>query len=135
MKLIRVGAAVINQTPLDWDGNQARILAAIEEGRRLGVSLLCLPELCVSGYGCEDAFHGPALHQTAWKVLESIVPATRGMVVSVGVPVPYQNGLFNTACLLVDGKIVGFVGKQFLAGDGIHYEPRWFKPWPKGRKV
>ena len=22
--------------------------------------------------------------------------------------------------------------KRFLAGDGIHYEPRWFKPWPAG---
>ncbi|HMP78449.1 MAG TPA: NAD(+) synthase, partial [Pirellulaceae bacterium] len=21
--------------------------------------------------------------------------------------------------------------KQHLAGDGIHYEPRWFKPWPR----
>jgi NAD+ synthase (glutamine-hydrolysing) len=26
------------------------------------------------------------------------------------------------------------VGKQNLANDGIHYEPRWFKPWPKGRR-
>ena len=26
----------------------------------------------------------------------------------------------------------GFVAKQFLAGDGIHYEPRWFKAWPPG---
>ena len=22
-----------------------------------------------------------------------------------------------------------------LAGDGIHYEPRWFKPWPLGRRT
>ena len=27
---------------------------------------------------------------------------------------------------------LGFVAKQHLAGDGIHYEPRWFKPWPRG---
>jgi NAD+ synthase (glutamine-hydrolysing) len=26
---------------------------------------------------------------------------------------------------------VGFVAKQELAGDGIHYEPRWFRPWPE----
>ena len=31
---------------------------------------------------------------------------------------------------MVDGEIAGFVGKQNLAGDGIHYEPRWFKRWP-----
>ncbi len=30
MRLIKVAAAVLNQTPLDWDGNKARIIAAIE---------------------------------------------------------------------------------------------------------
>jgi NAD+ synthase (glutamine-hydrolysing) len=54
------------------------------------------------------------------------------MVVSFGLPVLHQNGLFNCAALAVDGKLVGLVAKRFLAGDGIHYEPRWFKPWPAG---
>ena len=27
------------------------------------------------------------------------------------------------------------IPKQFLADDGVHYEPRWFKPWPRGRRV
>ena len=36
---------------------------------------------------------------------------------------------------MVDGELLGFVGKQYLAGDGIHYEPRWFKPWPEGVRV
>ena len=31
MKLIRVAAAVLNQTPLDWIGNETRILDAIEQ--------------------------------------------------------------------------------------------------------
>ena len=29
-----------------------------------------------------------------------------------------------------NSPIAGFVAKRFLAGEGIHYEPRWFKPWP-----
>lgn len=28
--------------------------------------------------------------------------------------------------------IRGFVAKRHLAGDGVHYEPRWFKAWPAG---
>jgi NAD+ synthase (glutamine-hydrolysing) len=52
------------------------------------------------------------------------------VILSLGLPVLHKNGLFNCACLVVDGKIAGFVAKRFLAGDGIHYEPRWFKPWP-----
>ena len=123
---------MLNQTPLDWAGNQRNILAAIEAARAAGRRVLCLPELCITGYGCEDAFHGPGLQQTAWTVLREILPATRGMVVSLGLPLLHRNALFNCACLAVDGRIAGFVAKRFLAGDGLHYEPRWFKPWPQG---
>lgn len=130
MSRIRVAAAVLNQTPLDWSGNQARILEAVERARAAGAQVLCLPELCITGYGCEDAFHGPGLQATALEVLGDIVPATTGMIVSLGVPLQYRNGVFDCACLAVDGRIAGFVAKRFLSGDGLHYEPRWFKPWP-----
>ncbi len=131
MKLLRVAAAVLNTTPLDWSGNQQAIMSAIASARTAGVSILCLPELCITGYGCEDAFHAPGTQQTALEVLHELAPATRGMIVSFGLPVLYSGGLFNTACLVADGKILGFVGKQNLAGEGIHYEPRWFKAWPE----
>ncbi len=130
MKLIKVAAGVLNQTPLDWQTNKANIVAAIQAGRERGVSILCLPELCITGYGCEDAFHAPGVQRTAREVLQEILPATRGMIVSLGIPLLYGGGLFNCACLAVDQQIVGFVAKQNLAGEGIHYEPRWFKPWP-----
>jgi NAD+ synthase (glutamine-hydrolysing) len=130
MKRIRVGAGVLNQTPLDWDGNRDHIVAAIRDAREQSVSLLCLPELCITGYGCEDAFHGVGVQRTALDVLLEIVPETRGMIVSLGLPLFHRGGLYNTACLLADGRIFGFVGKQNLAGEGLHYEPRWFKPWP-----
>jgi NAD+ synthase (glutamine-hydrolysing) len=132
MKLIKVAAAVLNQTPLDWVGNKANILGAIEQARTEGAQILCLPEMCICGYGCEDAFHSPGLHRMAWRMLQELLPATRGMVVSFGLPLMYRNGIFNTACLVCDGKILGFVAKRYLAGDGIHYEPRWFKAWPTG---
>lgn len=134
MKLIKVASGVVNQTPLDWDGNQKRILGAIAEARRQGASILCLPEMCITGYGCEDAFYAPFVHETALQVLLEIVPETTGMIVTVGLPLVMQNKIFNTACLLVDGKIIGFVAKRFLAGDGIHYEPRWFMPWKAGQR-
>ncbi|HCH61648.1 MAG TPA: NAD+ synthetase, partial [Deltaproteobacteria bacterium] len=65
MRRIHVGVASLNQVPLDWDGNRARVASAIEEARRRGVQLLCLPELCITGYGCEDAFHSPEVCETA----------------------------------------------------------------------
>ena len=132
MNLIKVAGAALNQTPLDWEGNKSRALRAIDQARREGASLLCLTELCLSGYGCEDAFHSPAVVKTAQQVLLELLPATQGMIVAVGLPVFFSGGLYDAACLIVDGRIQGFACKQHLAGDGIHYEPRWFKPWPAG---
>ena len=134
MKLVRVAAAVLNQTPLDWRGNAARMLRAVEEARAQGASVLCLPELCVSGYGCEDTFLSPNTQRQSLRVVRELVPATRGLVVSLGLPLMVNNGIFNVAALAVDGRLLGFVGKQHLAGDGIHYEPRWFKAWPAGAR-
>ena len=106
MKLIKLASAVLNQTPLDWEGNKARITAAIEAGKAEKASILCLPELCITGYGCEDAFHSPALQQTAIDVLHEILPATQGIIVSLGLPLLYHQGLFNTACLACDGSAI-----------------------------
>ncbi|MGI9515898.1 MAG: NAD(+) synthase [Pirellulaceae bacterium] len=132
MKLVKIAAGVLNQTPLDWKGNLENIIAAMEQARRQEVSILCLPELCLTGYGCEDAFHSPGVEKTAHEMLLAAADAAHDLVVSVGLPLSYAGGLFNTAGLIVDGEIIGFVAKQHLAGDGIHYEPRWFKRWPAG---
>src|SRR6185295_1818814 len=132
MKLLKVGVACVNQTPFAWDENFAHLRMAIEHARAEGVTLLCLPELSITGYGCEDAFFMDGLQDVAFAQLDALAALTAGMVVTVGLPVYHEKALYNTAALLADGAIVGFAGKQFLAGDGIHYEPRWFKPWPAG---
>ena len=132
MRLVKVAVACVNQTPLAWDANYAHLARAIEAARAERVTLLCLPELAVTGYGCEDAFFMDGLQDTAFTQLEALAALTAGMVVAVGLPIYHEKALYDAAALLVDGEIVGFAGKQFLAGDGIHYEPRWFKSWPTG---
>ena len=136
MKLIRVGAAVLNQTPLDWDGNRQRIAGAIEAARA-GRRQPPLPAGAVHhrlrlrrrlSRPRHAADRPGSAAANCW-------PETRGMIVSLGLPLLYHGSLFNTACLVADGKLLGFVGKQNLAGEGIHYEPRWFKPWPKDVQV
>lgn len=135
MQLVKVAAATLNQTPLDWDGNERRIRQMLLRARAEGVGVLCLPELCISGYGCEDAFLSPAVRTTALSVLGALVPDTKGLVACFGLPLAHQRGVFNVSALVADGKLHGFVAKRALAGDGIHYEPRWFKPWPASARV
>ncbi|MEE9405499.1 MAG: NAD(+) synthase [Algisphaera sp.] len=131
MNPLPLAAAALNQTPLDWDGNRDRILAAIAQARASGVAWLCLPELCVTGYGCEDAFHAAGTWRTALDVLEEVRPATADMLVCVGLPLLHEGAVYNVAAVLANAQLVGFVAKQHLAGDGLHYEPRWFKAWPR----
>ncbi len=131
MKL-RVAAIRLNQTPLDWSGNQARLLRALREARREGAELICFPELCISGYGAEDAFFWPETLERSLRVLQAIAPETRGLVVCVGLPIRVSDGTYNASAVLCDGRLLGFACKRHLAKDGLHYEPRWFRPWPEG---
>lgn len=135
MELVNVAAAALNQTPLDWDGNRERILEAIRGARDLDASVLCLPELCITGYGCEDAFQSGDVQRRALDALSEIAPQTEDLVVSVGLPVMFRGAIYNASCLIADGRVRGFVAKRNLAGDGVHYEPRWFKPWPAGERA
>jgi NAD+ synthase (glutamine-hydrolysing) len=130
MRLVKVAGAALNLTPLDWEGNKARVLEALAAAREQQVSIVCLPELCLSGYGCEDAFLAPGTVRTSLAVLAEVLPSTRGLVATLGLPVFHRKALYNATCVAVDGRAVGLVAKQFLPGDGVHYEPRWFKAWP-----
>ncbi len=130
MKLVRVASGMVNQTPMDWEGNRLNLIAAISAARTAGASILCLPELAVTGYGCEDAFLSPGVGATAMEELQNLLPETEGMIVAVGLPVWHRSKVYDCAAVLANGELVGFAAKQYLAGDGLHYEPRWFKPWP-----
>ena len=132
MTKLRLAAAGVNTTPLAWETNSKNLVAVIGAAREANVSVLCLPELCISGYGCEDAFYAKGVQQTALEMLIELVPHTGGLITPFGLPLSVDGTLYNAMALCCDGRLMGFVCKQFLADDGIHYEPRWFQPWPSG---
>lgn len=131
MNIIKVAAASLNQTPMHWRNNFENITGAIEEGKKQNVSILCLPELCISGYGCEDAFLSPFIIDNSLSILKKILPHTSNIFVTIGLPLSIDKSLYNAVALVADKKILGFVLKRFLAGYGVHYENRWFNSWPK----
>ena len=134
MPKISVGAGVLNQIPLDWEGNFQRILKAIQSAQDSDISILCLPELCLTGYGCEDQFYGELAQQKSIEYLQRLIPETKNIIVFVGLPLLFEGDLYNVSACVANQKIIGFIPKQFLADDGVHYEPRWFKAWPKGKR-
>ncbi|MDQ8190373.1 NAD(+) synthase [Roseibacillus persicicus] len=132
MRTLHLAAASLNQTPLDWDGNEERIRVAIADAKKQHATLICLPELAITGYGCEDQFLAPDTADRALASLRNLIPLSDRIAFAVGLPLRYQNRLFNVVALVANGELVGFYAKQNLAGDGLHYEPRWFSPWPEG---
>lgn len=133
MTNIKLAGAALNQTPLDWDNNLENIREAILVAQSESVDILCLPELCITGYGCEDLFLSKWLPGKALNYLDQIVKWCDQITVSVGLPIWFDNVLYNCACLIHNREIMGFIPKQQLAKEGVHYEPRWFTGWTPGR--
>lgn len=135
MKQMRIGLAAVNQVPMDWIGNMQRIRQALEESRGLGIRVLCFPELCISGYGCEDRFLHPDTAQRSLALTQELASDIGDEVVMVGLPLCYNDLLYNGVAVLHQGKIQGITLKCHLAREGIHYEPRWFNRWIRGTEV
>tara|TARA_Y100000310_G_scaffold343530_1_gene451660 strand:- start:627 stop:2468 length:1842 start_codon:yes stop_codon:yes gene_type:complete len=133
--MVRVGGACLNQIPMDWENNLSNITCAIEQAKKEQIEILCLPELCITGYGCEDMFLSDWVANKALDKLKEIVPYTEGIAVTVGTPINLNGLHFNTTCFISNQKILGFYVKQKLANDGVHYEPRWFTPWVPGEVI
>lgn len=133
MDLLRVAGATVNQIPLDFAGNRERLRRLIEEAKAQGVELLCLPELALTGYGCEDAFFSLSTAKMAESSLDQLLPYTDGITVVIGLPHYYYGAMYNCAAVVQDGRILGVNAKRVLPREGVHYEPRWFRPWPFGK--
>lgn len=130
-RFFSISTGVVNTIPLDLDYNVSLILQCIREAVSQKANLLLLPELCISGYGCEDLFYSKSfldlMPQYVSKIQESI---PQDLVVAVGFPLYYEGQIYNGCALLTHEEILGITCKQHLARNGIHYEHRWFSPWP-----
>lgn len=135
MNKLKIAGGTLNQTPIDWQTNQQNILTAIEQAKRNQVDILCLPELCITGYGCQDIFLSNWIYHKSLEQLEVIRQHCTNITVAIGLPMMAEGKRYNVAALICNGELQGFVAKQFLANDGVHYEPRWFTPWQRKKVI
>jgi len=132
MDKIKVATVALNQTPLDWEGNERRLIEALGKAVEQEIGIVCFPEMAVSGYGCEDVFLSDYLYDESLLVLKSIIPYTKDITAVIGIPLKVEGRRYSALALVVDAKLVGFYCKKHLANDGLHYEHRWFTPWQDG---
>lgn len=105
---------------------------AIDLARKENIKILCLPELTITGYGCEDVFLSDWLSEKAFQKLLTIATHCKDISVAIGLPVRIDGITYNGFAFVHHQKILGITLKQNLAREGVHYEPRWFKAWKPG---
>ncbi|MBC7531902.1 MAG: NAD(+) synthase, partial [Oligoflexus sp.] len=130
MDILRIAGASLNQVPFDWEGNVQRLKVLIHEAKAQSVQVLCFPELSITGYNCEDMFSSVHTARMALTSLERIMAETDGITVLVGLPIYHRGSMYNCAAVLQNKKLLGINAKKILTREGVHYEPRWFRPWP-----
>ena len=103
-RILKIGGATLNQTPFDWENTVANIIAAIEAAKKEKVVILCLPELCLTGYGCEDLFLSDWLSAKAWIHLQEIISCCEEITVCVGLPIRIEGITYNGVCVISNKK-------------------------------
>ena len=131
---IKVSAGTPDIKVADCEYNRGEIISLIDKAYAQGVRVLVLPELCITGYTCQDLFFQQELLDGALSALRSITEHTRGMdlLAAVGCPLRFRGGLYNCAVIIKDGKILGVVPKKFLPNYNEFYEMRHFTAAPEG---
>lgn len=127
MSKIKIAAVTLNTTPLDFQGNYESIAKAITSPEAKNADCILFPELCISGYGCEDAFYKPYVWTRSEDILRELKTLVPHQIVMVGLPVFVDSFLYNCMAVLYGGKVVALVPKLNLANTGVHYERRWFQ--------
>src|SRR5829696_1826713 len=129
---MRVTIGQINTTNGDFDGNTARIIRAIEQGKRENSDLVVLPEACIQGYTSFDWFLDRDVQQCALEPLQRIIDATEGIGAIVGTvrPSGLTTGrrLYNSAAVIRDKQLLGFADKTLLPEYDVFDDPRYFQP-------
>jgi NAD+ synthase (glutamine-hydrolysing) len=112
----------------DTDYNSEKIASLIDEAEELGIKLLILPELCVTGYTSGDLFLQKRLLTGAEEAVGNLAKKSMGvdMVIIIGAPVSYYSKLFNVAIVMYNGRILGVVPKTHIPNYSEFYEKRYF---------
>ena len=125
---MKVAAGVPSLRVADCEYNIQQIEALVAKAEGRGVEAMVFPELCVTGYTCQDLFRQSLLLEKAETAVLMLLDFTRNLdiIIAVGVPVPVGGVLLNCAAVIQKGDLLGLVPKTYLPNYGEFYEKRWF---------
>ena len=108
--------------------NCEEICRYMDEAAERKIRVSVFPELCITGYTCQDLFLQDELVDKAREGLLYIAAHTKELdgLFFVGLPLAIDGKLYNVAAAISRGRILGIVPKTFLPNYNEFYEARHF---------
>lgn len=130
---IRVAAATPEIVVGDVKHNLEQVISGLEEAEGQGAQLVVFPELCLTGYTCQDLFLQSTLVDEARAALLSLAEITESkeILALVGLPWEYCGQLYNVAAAVWKGRILALIPKSHIPNYSEFYEKRYFSPGPE----
>ena len=127
---VKVAAVTPKIKVADTAYNGKLICSYMEECAKEGAKIVVFPELCITGYTCQDLFLQDKLLQGAEEELLQIAECSASMdgIFFVGLPYEVNGKLYNMAAVISGGEVLGMVPKSFLPNYNEFYERRHFTP-------
>ncbi len=129
---MKISIAQLNFHIGDFDKNKQLICDAINKARNEGSELIVFSELSVTGYPPLDLLDHQDFVERSNNTVSEIAVECKGIAAIVGAPTINENPegkkLFNSALMLLDGKIYFTVNKALLPTYDIFDEYRYFEP-------
>ncbi len=128
LDFIRIACAVPPVKVGDVARNTRDICACIEKADGQNVDLIVFPEMCLTGYTCQDLFHQEMLHQGVKAGMGEIAACSRkhpNLTIVVGLPVRVGMGMYNCAAVVTNGAVT-LNAKHHIPNYNEFYEKRWF---------
>lgn len=108
--------------------NTNQIIKYTKEAINRKSQIVLFPELSITGYTCGDLFYNKTLLDESFNSLLKLVEFSKDndIIIIVGLPLAYNDKLYNCATVIQNNKILGIVPKSYLCNYNEYYEKRWF---------
>ena len=125
---IKVAAITPSVSVGDTEYNTTQIIYGMQTAHNQGAKLAVFPELCLTGYTCNDLFLQDTLLNNVFYGLKQIINASVEMdlLTIIGFPFYLRNSLYNVAAIIHEGTLLGIVPKQNIPNYSEFYEGRHF---------